>query len=126
MLFLMNDVVFKLDGVVTDARLGGERLRALTLPAIIRMGQELFAGEPLVHRHTPERAQRLAALICGKAPMINAAHFTAPAADCAPQDVAVRFVSLQFELMGELYTLQRAGELDAVRADRRVWRRLAA
>ena len=126
MLFLMNDVVFQLDGVMMDARLGGERLKSLTLPAIIRMGQELFAGEPLVHRQTPERAQRLAALICGKAPMINAAHFTAPAAHCKPHEVTVRFVSLQFELMAELYTLQRAGELDALKADRRVWRRLAA
>ncbi len=126
MLFLMNDVVFKLDGVVMDARLGGERLKALTLPAIIRMGQEIFAKEPLVHRHAPERAQRLGALICGKAPMINAAHFIAPAVACAPHEVTVRFVSLQFELMAELYTLQRAGELDALRADRKVWRRLAA
>jgi hypothetical protein len=34
MLFLMNDVVFKLDGVMMDARLGGERLKTLTLPVI--------------------------------------------------------------------------------------------
>jgi hypothetical protein len=126
MLFLMNDVVFKLDGVIMDARLGSERLRGLTLPSVIRMGQELFAAEPLLHRKKPERAQRLSALISGKAPMINAALFTAPAAECAPHEVQVRFVAAQFEVMADLYNLQRAGELDAVSADRKVWRRLAA
>ena len=126
MLFLMNDVVFKLDGVITDTRLGGERLKGLTLPSIIRMGQELYAAEPLLHRKRPERAQRLSALISGKAPMINAALFTAPAAECEPHEVLVRFVAAQFDVMAELYNLQRAGELDALSADRKVWRRLAA
>lgn len=126
MLFLMNDVVFKLDGVMREARLGGERLKGLTLPAIIRMGQELYAAQPLLHRNSPERAQRLAALISGKAPMINAALFTAPAAGCDAHEVQVRFVAAQFEVMAELYNLQRAGELDALSADRRIWRRLAA
>jgi hypothetical protein len=122
----MNDVVFKLDGVVMDARLGGERLRVLNLPSIIRMGQELYAADPLLHRVRPERAQRLAALISGKAPTINAALFTAPEANCRPYDVVVRFVSAQFEVMAELYNLQRAGGLDALSADRKIWRRLAA
>jgi hypothetical protein len=126
MLFLLNDVVFKLDGVIMDARLGGERLKGLTLPSIIRMGQELYAAEPLVHRRQTERAQRLCALISGKAPMINAALFLAPEKDCPPEDVRVRFVAAQFEVMAELYNLQRVGALDALAADRRVWRRLAA
>jgi hypothetical protein len=126
MLFLLNDVVFKLDGVMMDARLGGERLRRLTLPAILRMGQELYAKEPLLHRRAPAKAQRLAALITGKAPMINSALFVAPAKDCAPSDVTVRFVACEFELMAELYNLQRAHRLDPLCADRKVWRRLAA
>lgn len=126
MLFLMNDVVFKLDGVMMDARLGGERLTKLTLPVILRMGQELYAKQPLLHRRAPERAQRLAALISGKAPIINAALFIAPKAGCAPADVTVRFVSCEFELMADLYNLQRADALDAVSADRKVWRRLVA
>jgi hypothetical protein len=126
MLFLLNDVVFQLDGVVIEARLGGERLKGLTLPAIIRMGQELYAADPLLHRLHAARAQRLAALISGKAPMINAALFTAPAAGCDAHEVQVRFVAAQFEVMAELYNLQRAGELDALRADSKVWRRLAA
>ena len=126
MLFLMNDVVFKLDDVMMDARLGGERLTKLTLPVIIRMGQELYAQQPLLHRRSPERAQRLGALIAGKAPVINAALFLAPGESCAPGDVTVRFVACEFELMADLYNLQRAGELDPVSADRKVWRRLAA
>lgn len=126
MLFLLNDVVFKLDGVAMDARLGGDRLRGLTLPQILRMGQELFADEPLLHRKSRERAERLAALISGKAPMINAALFLASSAGCSPADVIVRFVACEFELMAELYMLQRQGALDALSADRKVWRRLAA
>lgn len=50
----------------------------------------------------------------------------APTLDCAPSEVTVRFVVCQFEVMAELFNLQRAGELDAVSADRRIWRRLAA
>jgi hypothetical protein len=40
--------------------------------------------------------------------------------------VTVRFVACQFEVMAELHTLQRDGGLDAVIADRKIWRRLAA
>ncbi len=96
------------------------------MPVIIRMGQKLYAKEPLLHRKAVDRAQRLGALITGKAPMINAALFLAPSEGCAPADVTVRFVACEFELMAELYTMQRYGELDPVSADRRVWRRLAA
>ena len=126
MLFLLNDTVLRLDGVAMDAQLNGRRMLNLEFPAILRMGQELFTREPLLQRTNPERARRLAALISAKAPSINAALFVAPALDCAPAEVTVRFVVCQFEVMAELYTLQRAGELDAVTADRRIWRRLAA
>jgi hypothetical protein len=126
MLFLMNDVVFSLDGVARGARLRGRRFSQLSMPAIIRMGQELYATEPLLQHSRPDRAQRLGALISSKAPMINAALFVAPSHDCAPADVTVRFVSAQFEVMAELYTLQQDGGLNAVKADRHIWRRLAA
>ena len=58
--------------------------------------------------------------------MILAALFLAPEKHCPPAEVRVRFVAAQFEVMAELYNLQRAGALDALSADRRVWRRLAA
>ena len=126
MLFLLNDVVLRLDGVAMDAQLDGTRMLRLSFPAILRMGQELFAREPLLPHTNPERARRLAALISAKAPMINAALFITPVADCQPHEVTVRFVAAQFEVMAELFNLQRAGALDTIAADRRVWRRLAA
>lgn len=126
MLFLLNDTVLRLDGGVVDTRLGGRRMLGLEFPAILRMGQELFAAEPLLQRTNPERARRLGALIHAKAPMINAALFVAPALDCPPGEVTVRFVACSAEAMAELWELQQAGALDAVSADRRIWRRLAA
>ncbi|MDB5435920.1 MAG: hypothetical protein JWR47_2177 [Phenylobacterium sp.] len=126
MLFLLNDVVFRLDGVAMNARLGGRRMRDLAFPTILRMGQELYAAEPLLQRTNVQRARRLAALISAKTPTINAALFVAPALNCMPQEVTVRFVNCQFEVMAELFTLQQGGRLDAVSADRRIWRRLAA
>jgi hypothetical protein len=126
MLFLLNDVVLRLDGVAMEGPLDAPRLERLAFPAILRMGQELFSREPLLQRTNPERARRLGALISAKAPMVNAALFVAPALDCSPAEVTVRFVACQFEVMAELLTLQRDGDLDAVAADRRIWRRLAA
>jgi hypothetical protein len=126
MLFLLNDVVLRLDGVAMDAQLDGQRMLRLSFPAILRMGQELFASEPLLHRTNPERARRLCALISAKAPMVNAALFVAPQLDCSPSEVTVRFVACQFEVMADLHNLQRDGDLDAVIADRKIWRRLAA
>jgi hypothetical protein len=126
MLFLLNDVVFRIDGVAMGVRLGGRQMRGLAFPAILRMGQELYAAEPLLQRTKPERARRLAALISAKAPMINAALFIAPAHHGAPDEVTVRFVGCEFEVMADLFTLQRDGRLDAISADRKIWRRLAA
>ena len=126
MLFLLNDTVLRLDGVAMDAQLGGRRMLNLEFPEILRMGQELYSREPLLQRTNPERARRLGALIAAKAPMINAALFVAPALDCAPGEVTVRFVACQFEVMADLFNLQRAGGLDAISADRKIWRRLAA
>ena len=109
-----------------DARLDGGNMRALALPAVIRMGKELFAAQPLLQRRAPERARRLSALICAKAPSINAALFVAPSMACAPKEVTVRFASCQFEVMAQLAGMQKEGGLDAVSADNKLWRRLAA
>lgn len=126
MMFLMNDTVLRLEESVADARLSGERLQHLSFPTILRMGQELFAKEPMLQRTNPERARRLALLITRKAPIINAALFVAPRVDCNPAEVTVRFVSCEFEIMAELCVLQREGRLDAVQVDKALWRRLAA
>jgi len=126
MLFLLNDVVFQLDGVAMDARLDGGTMRSLALPAVLRMGQELFAAQPLLQRRAPERARRLAALISAKAPAINAVLFVAPAVACTPEEVTVRVASCQFEVMAQFASMQKEGDLDAVSADNKLWRRLAA
>jgi hypothetical protein len=126
MLFLLNDIVLRLDGATMNAPIGEARMKNLTFSAIIRMGQELYSKEPLLQRTSPERARRLCTLVAAKASSINAALFVAPALDCPPGEVTVRFVVCEFEAMAQLYNLQRAGELDAVSADRMIWRRLAA
>jgi hypothetical protein len=126
MLFLLNDSVFSLDGLASGVRLSSARFRQLSFPSIIRMGQELFAREPLLQHSSPARALRLASLICAKAPMVNAAMFVAPDFNCPPGDVTVRFVNADFEVMADLYQRQRAGTLDAIFTDKQIWRRLAA
>jgi hypothetical protein len=126
MLFLLNDAVFSLDGVALNARLSGVQFRQLSFRAVIRMGPEMYAREPVLQQTSPAQARRLAALMSAKAPLVNAALFVAPEFNCEPSQVTVRFVNAQFEVMAELYTRQREGELDAVVADRHVWGRLAA
>ena len=126
MLFLLNDVVFRIDGEAMEAELSGRTFMQLSLPEIVRAGQESYAREPLLQRTKPDEALRLAALNSVKAPMINAALFVAPSVECKADEVAARFVSAQFEVMADLFTRHQAGKLDAVSADKQIWRRLAA
>lgn len=102
------------------------RFRALKLDYVLSLGRELFSEEPLLHRAAPERARRLALLLCAKQPEINAALFVAPQRNCDPAEVAVRYCNLGIEVIAALHARTVAGNLDAVAADREVWRRLAA
>lgn len=124
--FLLNDVVFNLAEIKLGPRLTSRRFRALSFPAILRMGQELYAEHPLLHVERRGRALRLASLIHAKTPMINAALFVAPNYDCRPEEVTVRVKTIDLEVMAELAQRQADGALDIQTADRRVWRRLAA
>jgi hypothetical protein len=126
MLFLLNDRVFSLDGVASGVRMSSQRFQGLSLLSISRMGQEMYAREPLLQHSSPGQALRLAALISAKAPQFNAAMFLAPAFDGPPEDVTVRFVNTRFEVMADLYNRQRQGRLDPIFTDRQIWRRLAA
>lgn len=126
MMFLLNDVVFRLEHEPYGIGLTAENFRGLTFPSIIRLGQELYAREPMLHRIRPERARRLAALITIKVPLINAALFVSPREGCPPDEVTVRFVNAQFEVMVDFYTRQTSGRLDNLEIDKRLWRRLAA
>jgi hypothetical protein len=126
MLFLLNDRVLDLDLRAIQHPLDVARFHALSLDYVVKLGQELFSEQPLLHREEPERAKRLALLICTKAPEVNAALFAAPAQGCRPHEVAHQLANVSFDVMAALITRDRAGELNPVTVDRQVWRRMAA
>lgn len=126
MYFLINDTVFEIDARAIVPPLDAQRFAAVSLGYVIQLGKELYAEEPLLHRVAPERARRLAALLSMKQPDINAALFVAPARGCAPDQVTSRFCNLAIEVMASLHSQSVQGALDAISADREVWRRLAA
>jgi hypothetical protein len=124
--FLVNDTLFELDEDNCVSPLDARRFRSLPMSYVIELGQELFAEEPLLTRNAPERAKRLAMLLALKQPGLNAALFVAPSRGCRPDQVGVRFAELSIEILCHLHAQQVQGSLDAVAADRDVWRRLAA
>jgi len=126
MLFLLNDVMLNLGTGMGPPPLDARSMLALSFPAIEKMGKELYAQEPLLHRKDPERAARLAMLIASKQPEVNGALFAAPSKGCSPELVQVRYVSLSLEMTGVLLAEHKAGGLTPFTADRQVWRRMAA
>jgi hypothetical protein len=124
--FLVNDTLFELDEQNLVSPLDARRFASLSLSFVIQLGQELFAEDPHLARNSPERARRLAMLLALKQPGLNAALFVAPAHGCRPDQVGARFAELSIEVLAALHARQNAGSLDAVSADREVWRRLAA
>jgi hypothetical protein len=125
MLFLMNDRVLQLD--IGAAAIDSCRFDAVTPAYAVKLGQELFSEQPMLHRESVERARRLALLLRAKAPEVNAALFVAPFVGCRPDQVITRFASLSVEVMASLYARDRdGGGLTPVQADNEVWRRLAA
>lgn len=126
MLFLLNDVVLNLAPQKLTPPMLAERFQPLTLDCVQSLGCELFSEDPLLHRNSLARAERLAMLIVAKSPEINAALFVAPARGCDPRHVAVRYASLGPVLFASLAERQERGAMTAVVADREVWRRMAA
>jgi hypothetical protein len=126
MFFLLNDAVLNLDAEDLAPHVIGRRFASIGFDYVQLLGQELFAEAPLVHRTQPDRALKLASLIVAKAPRINAALFVAPGVGCKPDQVSVRFATVDVMVMANLNDAHAAGDLDAVSADREVWRRLAA
>ena len=125
MLFLLNDVVLNLEAGAAPP-LNTKSLAALSPHALTRLGQDMYAEQPLLHRQDLARASRLALLIAAKTPEINAALFAAPAKGCTPEAVAVRYASLSIDAMAVLFTQQQRKGLTPVFVDSQVWRRLAA
>src|SRR5690606_15073109 len=97
-----------------------------SLDAVLNMGREVYAADPLLHHARPRRAFRLASLINAKAPLINGAQFIAPFAGCPIDEVSVRLAETPLQVMIDLYDRQEDGALDTLSIDRQVWRRLAA
>ena len=122
----MNDAVFDIDSRAVIPPLDAVRFSALSLTYVVSLGKELFSEEPLLHKVAPDRARRLAVLMQMKQPEINAALFVSPGRNCPPDQVAVRYCNLSIEVMASLHTKNEHGLLDAMAADREVWRRLAA
>jgi len=126
MYFLMNDAILNLHDEELAPHVLGRRFGSIGFDYVQSLGQELFSEFPLLQHDHPERAMKLAALIQSKQPTINAALFLAPAQGCKPGQVGVRFASLDLATMASLQRAHAIGALDAVAADKEVWRRLAA
>ncbi len=126
MIFLMNDTVLDVDMRRLAPPLAAGRFRALSLDFVLKLGRELYAEQPLLHRDEPERACRLAALIVCKAPRVNAALFEPPQAGCAPDRVGSRLAEVAVEVLAELSGRQAASALTPYAVDCEVWRRMAA
>ena len=126
MYFLLNDTLFELDERNLVSPLDARRFQSLSMEFVVQLGRELFAEEPLLPQRAPERARRLAMLLALKQPGLNAALFVAPSHGCRPDQVGARFAQLSIDVLAGLHTRQATGSLDAVSADREVWRRLAA
>ena len=126
MLFLLNDVVFELDADCPAPVRDYRRFSPVDLDAVIELACNLFSEEPELHRTHPERAKRLAWLICQRSEGVNAALFAAPAKGCEPELVEPRFCALPAMIMNHLHARDRSGQLTPMAADRTVWNRLAA
>ena len=126
MIFLMNDTVLDVDMRSLAPPLAAARFRALTLAFVLKLGRELYAEQPLLHRVDLDRAKRLAALIVCKAPKVNAALFEVPHAGCAPEEVNGRLAEVGIEVLAHLSGKQADATLTPWTVDCDVWRRMAA
>lgn len=126
MLFLLNDVLLKLDRPPPRPSRDERRFAPLNLDAIIELACELFSEQPdLQHTH-PERAHRLAWLLARSAGGLNAALFTAPQAGCEPSLVEPRFCTLPQNMLDQLSRRAEAGQPLTDATDKDIWGLVAA
>ena len=126
MLFLLNDVVLNLAPKSLTPPMPATKFAALGLTHVMRLGRELFAGEPRLTAAVDRRAEKLAMLLVAKAPQVNAALFTPPAPGCDPEEVAVRLATVDLDVLAVIKSRQDDSGPSAAVADQQVWRRRAA
>ncbi len=124
--FLLNDVVLSLELQLTTPPMEARRVSSLSLEQLEQLGREIYAREPRLHHREAERARSLASLIVSKAPEVNGALFIAPSRGCAAEDVAVRFITINTDLLAQLHQQQQSGRMTAALADEYVWGKAAA
>lgn len=126
MLFLLNDVVFKLDPPSPAPLKDERRFVPLGLDSIVELACELFAEHPELQRTHPERARRLAWLLSHKSEGLNAALFTAPEQGCEPALVEPHFCILPKPTMDQLHRRAQKGEALRTATERDIWGLVAA
>ena len=124
MLFLLNDVVYRLDSsnvAKASANLGPGLKSVRDLEFVI---QEMFSAEPSLAQTAPEKAFQVIELLSTKFPNLNAAWFRAPALDCDPRLVRIRYANVSIEVLAGLYSRQQRGALTTAIVDHYVWQRV--
>jgi len=125
-LFLFNDVVFKLGDPERAARSAGsplseQALSALTLGKAVKLIREAVYTDPMLARNAPEKARFLAALIGWKSDEANALLAVCPTNARGPEDVQVRLASVGLVVLTQLKGLQEMDMLSARSANDAVW-----
>ena len=126
MLFLLNDVVFKLDPPCPAPLRDESRFEPLDLDAVIELACELFSEHTELQHSHPERARRLAWLLAHVSDGLNAALFTAPEAGCDPDLVEPRFCMLPQPMIRHLDERASRGGLTEAMTHSEVWGLIAA
>lgn len=129
MLFLLNDVIFDLSETYPAPLQDLRHFESLDLDALLTLGCELYAEEPLLHQKDAARARRLAWLIAHRVTGVNAAQFYAPEGGCNPLLVEPRFCILPETILQELRERSQAPRQKpqvASLADQLVWSQKAA
>ena len=120
MLFLLNDVVYRLDpaNLVTtkSGRNGSRHLRDVE-----HLVRKMYSAEPRLHRTSPDRAVQAIKMIMTKLPDVNAAWFGAPVTKCDPKRVRIRYANVSIEVIADLYSRQKRSALTPAMVDYFIW-----
>lgn len=121
MLFLLNDVVYRMDPANLTLSKAHRSEAAKPLRDVEHKIRKFYSTEPRLHRTSPERAALIIKLIIAKLPDVNAAWFGAPVTKCDPKRVRIRYASVSIEVIAEVYSRQKRGALSPAIVDYLVW-----